>query len=51
MDDDKKLENEARRRNVREMLARRLREFYSAISSELPPRIPERLERLAGKQQ
>ena len=51
MDDNTKLENDARRRNVREMLARRLREFYNAISSELPPRIRELLERLTVKKE
>jgi hypothetical protein len=51
MDDDTRLENDARRRNLRQILARRLQEYYQAISRELPPRIRELFERVTVKKE
>lgn len=53
--DQEKTRNQTRtkpnRRELRKVLARRLEEYYRAISADLPPRFREMLERLTGKKQ
>jgi|KBSSwiStaDraftv2_1062776.scaffolds.fasta_scaffold2754882_1 hypothetical protein len=55
MERDQKTRNETRnkpnRRELRKVLARRLEEYYRALSADLPPRFRKVLERLTGKKQ
>ena len=51
MERDQKTRTETNRRELRKVLARRLEDYYRALSAELPPRFREMLERLTGKRQ
>src|ERR1044072_9601633 len=49
MERDQETRTEPNRRELRKILARRLQDYYRALSAELPPQFREMLERLTGK--
>ena len=49
MERDQETRTEPNRRELRKILARRLQDYYRALSTELPPQFREMLERLTGK--